>query len=424
VKVLLVNTFDICGGAARAAYRLHQGLHSVGVSSQMLVQFKQSNSNSVFGGNAASASAQIRHGSRTLLNQVPVKLYPNRRSNLFSPQWLQDGVVSNVNALNPDIVNLHWTSGGYLQIESIAKFKQPVILTLHDMWAFTGGCHYNEDCDRYTKSCGSCPQLGSTKDFDLSRRVWQRKAKAWKNVNFTIVALSNWMAKSIRNSSLLQNAQVEIIPNGLDAIKYRPFAPKTARDILGLPYGKKLLLTGSLNKTSEKRKGSHLLLAALEELHKTELRDEIELIIFGSSNSDKALNLGFKAHYLGILNDDCSLALAYSAADVFVAPSLQDNLPNTVMESLACGTPCIAFDIGGMPDMIEHRQNGYLARPYQTEDLAQGIAWVLGNQERHQSLSGRAREKVEQEFSQEIQARRYQSLFYSVLNQSASIKRL
>jgi glycosyltransferase involved in cell wall biosynthesis len=416
MKALLVSTFDLYGGAARAAYRLHQGLRTIDVDAQMLVQVKQSDSKHIVGGKADLATAQISHGSRTLLNQLPVKFYPKRSGSLFSPQWLYDGVVKKIDALNPDVVNLHWTSGGYLQIESATKIKQPVIWTLHDMWAFTGGCHYNQECNRYHTSCGACPQLGSAKDADLSRRIWQRKDKAWKNHRFIIVALSHWMADSIKQSALLKSARIEVIPNGLDTTKYRPFDSQLARNILGLPNHKKLLLTGSLDASSEKRKGAYLLLAALQELQRTAWRDDLELVVLGSSNSEQAIDLGFKVNYLGVLHDDYSIALAYSAVDAFVAPSLQDNLPNTIMESLACGTPCVAFNIGGMPDMIEHCKNGYLAKPYQIDDLAQGLVWVLKNQEHQQNLADRARQKVEQEFSQEIQARRYESLFSTILN--------
>ncbi|NEQ63183.1 MAG: glycosyltransferase, partial [Moorea sp. SIO4A1] len=159
-----------------------------------------------------------------------------------------------------------------------------------------------------------------------------------------------------------------------------------------------------------------LLQPALQELSQSGWRDQLELVIFGDSRPDNPPEFGFNAHYLGTFSDDLSLALVYGAADVFVCPSLQDNLPNTVMEAIACGTPCVAFNIGGMPDLIEHQKNGYLAQPYQIEALAQGIAWVLENTERHQKLSYRAREKVEKEFTLEIQARRYLSLFTEILS--------
>ena len=150
---------------------------------------------------------------------------------------------------------------------------------------------------------------------------------------------------------------------------------------------------------------------ALQELSQAGWQDKLELMVVGASRPEKPPELGFKSHYLGTLTDDLTLALAYAAADVFIAPSLQDNLPNTVLEAISCGTPCVAFNIGGMPDMIEHEQNGYLAEPYQIDDLVRGIIWTLENEERYQKLSHRAREKAEQEFALEIQARRYLSLF-------------
>jgi glycosyltransferase involved in cell wall biosynthesis len=181
-----------------------------------------------------------------------------------------------------------------------------------------------------------------------------------------------------------------------------------------LPQDKQLILFGSLKATGDKRKGFHLLQPALRDLSKSGWQDRLELVIFGASEPDNPPDFGLKAHYLGTFSDDLSLALVYSAADVFVLPSTQENLANTVMEAIACGTPCVAFNIGGMPDMIEHQKNGYLAQAYKNEDLAQGIAWVLENEERHQKLSHRACEKAQQEFTVEIQARRYLSIFTEI----------
>ena len=408
MKVLHLSNSDINGGAARAAYRLHQGLQGIGVTSQMLVQNKSSSDKAVIAPKTRLSQSIAR--MRVSVDVLPLKLYSQRHGS-FSTQWLPDTVIPKVEQLNPDIINLHWIREAFVQIETVSKFQQPVVWTLHDMWAFTGGCHYSWDCDRYTASCGACPQLGSDKNWDLSRWVWQRKAKAWKNSNLTIVTLSSWLAKCAKSSSLFQNSRIELIPNGLDTEKYRPINQKVAREILRLPEDKQLILFGSLQATSDKRKGFHLLQTALQNLSQSGWQDKLELVIFGASQPENPPEFGFKAHYLGTFSDDLSLALLYSAADVFVLPSVEDNLPNTVMEAIACGTPCVAFKIGGMSDMIEHQKNGYLAQPYQIEDLAQGIAWVLENEDRYQKLSHRAREKAEQEFTQDLQAQRYLSLF-------------
>jgi glycosyltransferase involved in cell wall biosynthesis len=422
MKPLVISTSDIQGGAARSAYRLHQGLKSIDVQSQMLVQTKSSDDSQVIGTSASSGIGNAVSGLRLTLDRLPLKLYSKRDRTSYSLPWLPEKLASSINQINPDVINLHWINGGYLNIETIAKFNKPLVWTFHDMWAFTGGCHYNQECDRYTKSCGSCPQLNSHTNTDLSRWIWHRKAKSWKNLNLTIVTPSRWLANCAKSSSLFQDRQIEVIPYGLDIQTYRPINKQFARELLQLPQDKQLVLFGSLQATSDKRKGFHLLQPALSELSSSGWQDKLELVVFGASKPENSINFGFKSHYLGSLNDDLSLALAYSAADVFVAPSLQDNLPNTVMESIACGTPCVAFDIGGMPDMIEHQKNGYLAKAFKIEDLANGIAWIIENKERHQKLSYNAREKTEQEFALEIQAKRYLSIFQSLIKKLAISK--
>ncbi len=279
------------------------------------------------------------------------------------------------------------------------------------MSAFTGGCYYSQECNGYTKSCDNCPILGHNKSWDLSRWVWQRKAKAWQNLKLTVLTLSKWLADSAKSSSLFKNSDIRVIPNALDTGTYKPCDRQTARNILNLPQDRQLILFGALSSTSNKRKGFPLLMQALKQLSNYEKSQNWELIVFGASQPKEKQDIDFKTRYLGTLSDEISLALIYAAADVFVAPSVQDNLPNAVMEALACGTPCVAFKIGGMPDLIEHKQNGYLAHPFATEDLAQGIAWVLESRQRWQVLSTRAREKVEQEFTLEKQAGRYLSVF-------------
>ena len=412
MEPLLICRSDIEYGADRAAYRLHRGLQEIGVDSKMLVQNKLSGDHNAIGieGNLTRKLVNFRE----TFDAWPVKFYRDRQG-MFWPGWFPDRIKSKVSQIEPDVINLHWICRGYLQIETLAKFDKPLVWTFHDMWGFTGGCNYSEDCDRYTASCGNCPLLGSNMDCDLSRWVWQRKAKAWKNLNLAIVTPSKWMAERARASSLFKEARVEVIPNGLDTQRYQPFDRSTARKLLKLPQDKQLVLFGAISATSDRRKGFHLLQPALQSLSQSGWHERIELVVFGSSQPSNPPNLGFESHYLGKLGDDISLNLVYAAADVFVAPSIQDNLPNTVMEAIACGTPCVAFKIGGMPDMIEHQQNGYLAPAFEIEELGRGIAWVLENKERHQKLCDRAREKAEQEFSQELMARRYSSLFAELL---------
>lgn len=406
---LILSTFDVNGGAARAAFRLHKGLREMNVDSKMLVQYKSSDDSTVIG--PPNKLEKWLNQMRPTLDNLPLNFYPGANGT-FSPQWFPDLIEKKIKKLSPDIINIHW-SCGYVQIESIAKFAKPLVWTFHDMWAFTGGCQYSGDCDRYLNTCGACVQLQSSKEQDLSRWVHNRKAKAWKDLNLTIVTPSVWLANCAKASSLCKNFPVEVIPNGIDIQRYKPINQNTAREWLNLPQNKQLILFGATS-TLDPRKGFNLLKSALKKLSQSG-QDNLELVIFGASGPSLKSDLGFKSHNIGNLGDDVSLALLYAAADVFVAPSVQDNLPNTVMEALACGTPCVAFDIGGMPDMIEHQRNGYLAKPFDVESFAAGIGWVLSS-DRFLSLRQRAREKVEKEFSLELQAQRYSKLFTEVIN--------
>ncbi len=215
-----------------------------------------------------------------------------------------------------------------------------------------------------------------------------------------------------------------LAPYGLDLGIYKPIDRQLARQILNLPLNSKLILFGAISATSDRRKGLHLLQPALQKLQKYLDSKEIpiEILIMGASQPKSSLDFGLITHYLGKLSDDVTLALIYSAADIFVAPSLQDNLANTVLEAIACGLPVVAFDIGGMSDMITHQHNGYLAKPFDTDDFAKGISWILEDGDRYQRLSHQAREKAEKEFSQELQAKRYLKLFEEILtNQSVNI---
>ncbi|MDZ8134018.1 MAG: glycosyltransferase family 4 protein [Nostoc sp. DedQUE04] len=413
MKILHISTHDISGGAARAAYRLHTGLQNIGLQSQMLVQEKSSNDKTI-----VAPKIRLFQGiakAKLTVESLPLKLYRQKKNTPFFTQWLPDRVIPKVAQINPDIINLHWISGGFMQIETFAKLKRPLVWTLHDMWGFTGGCHVTGECDRYKVSCGACPQLNSGNEWDLSRWVWQRKAKAWKNLNLTLVSPSSWLAECACSSSLFQNLRIEVIPHGLDTQKYRPINQYFAREALNLPQNKKLILFGAIEATSDKNKGFHLLQPALQELSKSGWKDDLEVVIFGASQPENPPELGFKTHYLGHLHDAISLATVYSAADVMLVPSLQESFGQTASESFACGTPVVAFNSTGLKDIVDHQQNGYLAKPYEVEDFAKGITWVLENEQRLQKLSFYAREKAEQKFTLELQARRYSALFQEIL---------
>lgn len=375
MKVVIVNTHDIQGGAARAAYRLHRALLGAGVTSKMLVQTKSSDDYTVHG--PVSFFEKLTAKVRPHLDRLYLKWYPNRTGILFSTGLCGSRkIVDQINALKPDVVHLHWINEGFLKIEDLVKIKAPIVWSLHDNWAFTGGCHIKWDCDSYLKLCGSCPHLGSNRLNDLSKSLFEKKARIYKSLpNLTVIGLSKWITESARNSALFSSHRVVNLPNLIDPSDFFPIDKQLARRILNLPQDKKLILFGAMSALSDVNKGFNELSAALKKIR----NDDCELVVFGSGKPEVPQDFKQATHYLGRLHDDISLRLVYSAADVMVVPSRQENLSNAIMESLACGTPVVAFDIGGNSDMITHGMNGYLAKPNDVNDLANGIERITSS---------------------------------------------
>lgn len=411
MKILIVNTSDIQGGAARAAYRLHRSLLDANIDSQMLVQSKASDDYTVITEN--SRLRKYINKLRPIIDGLPVRKYKNRTKTLFSSSWFGfNNIATKINKINPDIIHLHWVNGGMLKIEDIARIKAPIVWSLHDMWAFTGGCHYDEECQGFLKGCGNCKVLRSSSQNDLSKKVFKRKQKTFNiKKDITIIGLSSWLNECSKNSTLLKTKIHINLPNPIDTDIFKPFDKDKARELWNLSTGKKLVLFGAMSATSDPRKG---LKELNEGMTKMQQSKDIELVVLGSTKPQNAPNLGFKTHYLGSLADDVSLVTLYSAVDVTVVPSLQENLSNTIMESLSCGTPVVAFDIGGNNDMIDHKKNGYLAKPFDSQDLANGIEWILAN-DNYVSLCENARYKVLREFDSKVVAQKYIQLYKETL---------
>jgi glycosyltransferase involved in cell wall biosynthesis len=410
MKPLLLNTLDIEGGAARAVYRLHEGLQKINVSSSMLVQRKASDDSTVFG--PTNKVESFMNSMQPKLDGIPKKLYRNIDKKPWHAAWAPSSIHKQIQELNPDIVHLHWVCGGFLPIESISKIDKPMVWTLHDMWPFTGGCHYSGECTKYQRQCGACEQLGSNKTNDLSRKVWNRKFKALQNQNIKIVTPSKWLADTAKSSSLFNRLSVEVIPNGLDMNVYKPIDKKHARSILNLPLDKKLVLFGAMSSTSDERKGFQYLKPALESFSQMDESNDTELIVFGASTPKDPPNLGLKTTYVGRVYDDITLALYYSAADVMCVPSIQEAFGQTASEALACGTPVVAFGATGLLDIVDHKVNGYLVKPFDPIDFSEGIRWALSIDE---NMKKAAVQKVESKFKLETVAKQYLQLYEELI---------
>lgn len=391
---------DIRGGAFAAAYRIHQALRAEGIDSTMGVNIARAGDWTVEG--PASKLAKALGAIRPQL-AMPLRLLLQTQNRVMhSPAILPSRWPVRLNASNSDIVHLHWVQGGMISIANIGRIEKPIVWTLHDMWAFCGAEHYTDDT-RWRDGYRADNRPGYESGFDLNRWTWARKRKHWRRP-MHIVTPSRWLAECVRDSAIMHDWPVSVIPNAIDTDCWQPIDQSLARSLLGLPQDVPLLLFGAMGGGQDPRKGFDLLLDALNLLK--EQAKEMQLVVFGQLAPRQPPDLGFSVHYAGHLHDDLSLRALYSAADALVVPSRQDNLPNTGVEAHACGTPVVAFDIGGLPDIVEHQHSGYLARVFDVEDLAEGIYWVLRESESAQ-LGKNARQKTVETFSYPVVAEQY-----------------
>lgn len=410
MKILHIVSQD-SGGAGRAALRLHQSLLHRHIDSMMLVQQKTTDKPAVY--RLAKTNFQkIIEKIRPALSVAFLLPYPKRYKDIFSPNPPSNSLlIKTILSIKPDIIHLHWINNGFFNIADLSKLKIPILWTLHDANTYTGGCHVIPNgCDKFKTHCQKCPMLASNFKYDLSYFVFRKKSKIYPKLNLTINALSKWISGCAKESALLKDKKIINLPNPIDTKTYQPIDKIIARKILDLSTSQKIIAFGAINALDIERKGYSELKKALTLLKG---KENIKLIIFGASEG-KPIE-GIDTLYLGHLNDDISLKIAYSAADVFITPSLAENLSNVIMESLACATPVVAFDIGGNSDMIEHKINGYLAKDY--VDLATGIEWILNLDEMgYNSLCDKSRKKVTQNFDSDIVSLQYIQTYKEILN--------
>lgn len=378
MKVLQVSTFDGGGGAARAAMRLHKGLRAQGVESLFLAVKPGTDETGVF-----TPLGKRRQLAALAKRQAAMRIAALQKtpSNpvIHSLELFPSGLGRWINASDADVVNLHWICAEALSIGEIARIEKPIVWTMHDMWPFMGAEHY-DDLDhpgRWMAPYTPANRPENARGPDIDAWVWTRKARAWAGKTFYLVAPSRWLANCAQNSVLMGDQPCTVIPNPLDTEAFAPVDRVEARRMLGLPTDKKLILFGALGATSDKRKGYDLLIEALRAFERSHGSTGVEVLVFGGQTRGEIPGVRLRSHFLGSFHDDLSLRVVYSAADVFVAPSRQDNLPNTVVEAAACGLPIAAFDTGGMSDIVSDGEIGVLAPAFNTVALADGIARLL-----------------------------------------------
>ncbi|MCM1108751.1 MAG: glycosyltransferase family 4 protein [Clostridium sp.] len=420
MRVLIVNTSEKTGGAALAANRLNEALTNNGIKSKMLVRDKQSEQLSV-----VSLPPSPLHKFRFLWERFVIWTTNRlRRENLFGIDIANVGtdITSLPEFKEADVIHLHWINQGYLSIRDIRRILdsgKPVFWTLHDMWPFTGICHYSNECVHYRTGCHHCPQLpGGGGGHDLSSRIFKRKREMLAGHRITFIACSHWMEQMARQSALLADQRIVCLPNALNTTVFHPTSQHTARLQFSLPENRQLLLFGSL-KITDKRKGIGYLVEAcrlLDEQH-PELKEKLGIVVVGKDNQQMSHLFPFPVYTIDYISEERRMARLYAAVDAFVIPSLQDNLPNTIAEAMACGTPCVGFHTGGIPEMIAHEVNGYVARHKDAADLAEGIRYVLQPQQAAR-LSKAAYRKAVATYNESTVAMKHIELYNSRTTQS------
>jgi len=420
MRILILSTFDTLGGAAIAGMRLHKALLKSGQQSIMLVQKKKSNEKNVTEISSNWIQRKISF-FRFAIDRFQFFFYEKNSAVrfLFSQATIGIDISRNQYVNEADIIHIHWINFGFLSISSLEKIiltRKPIIITMHDMWFFTGGCHYSKECNNYERQCGNCTfYLNNSSDNDLSHKCWKRKQQMLQNSNITFVACSQWLASVAQKSSLLKSKQIFSIPNPIDIKIFESTRKDLAQKYFNLSSDKIYILFAAMKVTDE-RKGFIFFRKALEQLALThpEIQNELELIILGQVEMKDFESIPFKVNCLGRLSEITTIAKAYAAAHIFVIPSIEDNLPNTVMESLACGTPVVGFNTGGIPEMIEHKRIGYIAEYKSSDDLARGIYWTLFESD-YQSLCIHSREKAVKCYSEEIISEKYNQVYRSAI---------
>lgn len=413
MKVLIVNTSERTGGAAVAAHRLMEALNRHGVKTKMLVRDKESDSLTV-----VDVRGKWRQQWNFLWERLVVFCHCH-----FSRKHLFEIDIANVGTdittlpefREADIIHLHWINQGMLSLKDIRKILdsgKAVVWTMHDIWPATAICHLTLGCNRFREGCHHCKYLpGGGSRHDLSARVWRRKQQLLMGRKITFVACSRWLAGEARESALLRNQTVTAIPNPINVELYKPGDKTVARRRLGLPVAGKIVLFVS-QRVTNRNKGMDYLIAACHRLAQQDetMRNRVRIAVLGGHAEDVAGRLPFEVCPLGYVNDEHRIVEVYRAADVFVLPSLSENLPNTIMEAMACGVPCIGFNVGGIPEEIDHGQNGYVAAYRDADDLAKGIRWVLEEAD-CESLGREAVSKVMRCYSGQSVASKYMEVY-------------
>ncbi len=410
MKILILSTYDLKGGAGKAAYRLLNCINiNQEVDVKMLVYEKTSSHENVL----QVQTFWTKYFGKIIqaLDNVFLVFFPNRKGTIFSTAWISLASINRfIEEFEPDLINIHWVNNGFISLNQISRFPKhiPLVFTMHDRWLMTGGCHVTYDCEKYKVGCEKCILLKSNYTFDLSKIVFNRKKILFSDrENVNLIGVSKWMKDSANKSEILNKIPSVNLPNPIDTNFYSPLNKEHARSVLGISTEKTILLFGAFNATTDFQKGFHYLKNAIDLLD----QKRYLLVIFGNNGTSHFDNLSLEFLQFGHIHDEMTMRILLSAADIFLLPSLQENLSNSAMESLSCGLPVVAFDVGGNSDLVKHKVTGYLARPFDILDFSNGIDYISNED----NLGSNARAHAQANFDYNILSKSYFDYFKTII---------
>jgi glycosyltransferase involved in cell wall biosynthesis len=414
MRVLHLAQSDRGGGANMAAFRLHRALSDLGLASTFHPGRKLGEDPDVIPAWPAVAG-RFLSTLAAWLDAHSLDAYPDRRGDVFSPVRFSYGRPRRRLVAQADIICLHWIAGSFLHPSDLVRLRRPLVWRLSDLWPFTGGCHFSGACRAFEQRCGCCPSLGSRDPGDLAGRDFAARERAYAALDLTVVAPSRWIAGEARRSALFGPRRIVHIATGIDLSVFRPMPRIEARRALDLPPDdRSILLFGAMAATSNDRKGFGPLLKALSLFARSEGGRGAMAVVFGGETVGSQDIDDLPVVHVGKISDETRLARLYAAADILIAPFIEDNLPNVVLEALACATPVAAFAAGGIPDAVVHERNGILAPVGAADALAEGIKWVL-DPVRKLALDAAARQTAVNRFDIRNCARQYRDLFADLI---------
>lgn len=416
MKIIHVNTFDSEGGAAKASIRLHKSLLDSGVNSHYLTEARSLNLANIHSVYKNHLFRPLTSRIRARLDSLPLLAYPKKLNTPWNVGWLNGSVNSLIKEYKGDLAHIHWVGSGFMSLNDLSKIESKTVFTLHDSWIFTGGCNVTGECKNFQSTCTKCPQLGSLSDHDLSSHSFKKKLKILQKSAPIFVAPSSWMASQAKSSFLLKDMNIHIIPNGVDTSIFSPRPKSEVREYFGFSPLKKIIMFGANSVVGDKNKGFNDLLEIQSLISNSLVGKNFEIVVFGGvDDKTQLLCKHMPIRFMGKVVDEVLLAHLYSAADVICVPSIQESFGLVALEAMSCGIPVVAYNTSGLMDIVVNGVTGFLAKPFDKNDIYEGLVQILADEELARKMSVNSRARAVNSFDSKNIANSYIKLYKDLL---------